>query len=57
MGDLGALQFVQNFDFERWSDKDVMAVIENSNVIYNVIGSNRRKWKFEKNDWVDTFMF
>jgi hypothetical protein len=43
MGDLGALQFVQNFDFERWSDKDVMAVIENSNVIYNVIGSNRRK--------------
>ena len=41
MGDLGALQFVQMFDFERWSDQDVYNVIDKSNIVYNVIGSWR----------------
>jgi len=46
MGDLGALQFVQMFDFERWSDQDVYNVIDKSNIVYNVIGSWRelRQW-------------
>jgi len=46
MGDLGAFSFVQNFDFEHWSDKDIMEVINHSNIVYNVIGS----WR-ELNKW------
>lgn len=42
MGDLGALQFVQNFDLKDWSDKDIMDVIRHSNIVYNVIGSRRQ---------------
>ena len=38
MGDLGALQFVPEFDIERWTDDQVMEVIRYSNVVYNVIG-------------------
>ena len=41
MGDLGALQFVPEFDIERWTDDQVMEVIRYSNVVYNVIGN----WK------------
>ena len=41
MGDLGAFNFVQMFDMERWSDKDVTNVIQHSNVVYNVIGAWR----------------
>jgi len=39
MGDLGALQFVQGFDMERWSDDQVFDLIRHSNVVYNVIGN------------------
>ena len=39
MGDLGALQFVQNFDMLRWDDNDVANVIRHSNVVYNLIGN------------------
>ena len=39
MGDLGALQFVQGFDMERWTDDQVFDVIRHSNVVYNVIGN------------------
>jgi len=35
---LGALQFVPEFDIERWTDDQVMEVIRYSNVVYNVIG-------------------
>jgi len=41
MGDLGALQFVPEFDIERWTDQQVMDVIGHSNVVYNVIGDYR----------------
>jgi hypothetical protein len=39
MGDLGQLQFVQNFDMLRWSDDQVAETIRYSNVVYNLIGS------------------
>ena len=39
MGDLGQLQFIQNFDMLRWSDNQVAETIRYSNVVYNLIGS------------------
>ena len=41
MGDLGAFNFVQMFDMERWNDTEIAALIQHSNIVYNVIGSNR----------------
>ena len=41
MGDLGAFNFVQHFDMERWSEKQIKELIFHSNVVYNVIGSWR----------------
>jgi len=46
MGDLGAFNFVQHFDMERWSEKQIKELIFHSNVVYNVIGS----WR-ELNTW------
>lgn len=46
MGDLGAFNFVQMFDMERWNDTEIAALIQHSNIVYNVIGSNR-----ELNTW------
>ena len=43
MGDLGAFNFVQHFDMERWSEKQIKELISHSNVVYNVIGSWRGK--------------
>ena len=43
MGDLGAFNFVQHFDMEQWSEKEIKELISHSNVVYNVIGSWRGK--------------
>jgi NADH dehydrogenase (ubiquinone) 1 alpha subcomplex subunit 9 len=57
MGDLGALQFIQEFDMLRWSDDQINESIRYSNVVYNLIGSYKDTNHFSRRltnvDWAE----